>query len=78
MMRKPTTTIGWPQYQVVNLQDPSYEDKMVAAHQRGRNAARDGVTRAVVNDKARHTMSVDEGDAFLAGYYAELRRMAKR
>ena len=49
---------------------------MIAAHQRGRNLARDGVSRETVNALAA-AYAVDEGDALLAGYYAELRRMNK-
>jgi hypothetical protein len=47
---------------------------MVEAHKAGRTLARNGETRTYVNDVAR-TLPVEEADALLAGYYAELRRL---
>jgi hypothetical protein len=47
---------------------------MIKAHQAGRAYARSiGGTRAYANDVA-HTLPIDQGDAWLAGYYAETRR----
>ena len=46
---------------------------MIKAHKAGMTLARNGETRVYVNDVAR-TLPVDEADALLAGYYAELRR----
>jgi hypothetical protein len=48
---------------------------MIEAHQRGLTMARVGTARDAVNIIA-HTLTVDEGDAMLAGYYCELRRIA--
>ena len=53
------------------------QDAMVKAHQAGLTLARNGESRAYVNDVAR-TLPVDEADALLAGYYAELRRIAAK
>ena len=52
---------------------PHNQAAMVKAHQAGITLARIGETRAYVNDVAR-TLPVDEADALLAGYYAEIRR----
>jgi hypothetical protein len=49
------------------------EHAMIEAHKAGCQLARNGETRAYVNDVAK-TLPVDEADALLAGYYAELRR----
>ena len=48
---------------------------MIEAHQHGLTMARVGTAREAVNIIAR-TLTVDEGDAMLAGYYCELRRIA--
>jgi hypothetical protein len=53
---------------------PHNEKAMIEAHKAGRQLARQGETRAYVNDVAR-TLPVDEADALLAGYYAETRRI---
>jgi hypothetical protein len=50
------------------------EQALIKAHKAGRMLARNGETRAYVNDVAK-TLAVNEADALLAGYYAELRRM---
>jgi hypothetical protein len=50
------------------------ERAMIEAHKAGRMLAHNGETRAYVNDVAK-TLPVNEADALLAGYYAELRRM---
>ena len=47
---------------------------MVDAHKAGVTLARNGETRAYVNDVAR-TLAVNEADALLAGYYRETRRI---
>jgi hypothetical protein len=49
------------------------EQAMVEAHKAGRQLARQGETRAYVNDVAR-MLPVAEADALLAGWYAETRR----
>ena len=56
---------------------PHNQAAMVKAHQAGLTLARAGESRAYVNDVAR-TLPVDEADALLAGYYAEMRRKANR
>jgi hypothetical protein len=48
---------------------------MIEAHKAGRTLARNGESRAYVNDVAR-TLPVDEADALLAGYYRGLREKA--
>ncbi len=47
------------------------------AHREGLRAAGDRLSREAVNERAR-AMPVREGDAFLAGYYQELRRLRAR
>jgi len=51
------------------------EQAMVTAHKLGRAWARNKTSRSETNNWA-HSLTVHEGDAFLAGYYAELRRIA--
>ena len=48
---------------------------MIEAHKLGRHHAYVGTSRAIVNDAA-SKLPTDEGDALLAGYYCELRRIA--
>ncbi len=50
------------------------EKAMIIAHQRGLAYARAGSNRDYVNVMA-NKLTVEEGDALLAGYYAEWRRM---
>jgi len=45
------------------------------AYRDGMRAAGDGVTRGAANAHAL-TLTINDGDAFLAGYYAELRRLS--
>ena len=56
---------------------PHNQTAMIKAHQAGLTLARTGETRTYVNEVAR-TLPVDEADALLAGYYAEMRRKANR
>lgn len=50
---------------------------MIEAHRNGLRAAGDSMPRDKANETAR-ALPTEQGDAFLAGYYAELRRLARR